>query len=66
MIITYYIDDGNASSKGNLRFVDIPDEELIGLAEDETLEDYIDEVVKEDFWENVRPAWDREQIKHLL
>lgn len=35
------------------------------MGEDETIEDYINDIVQEDFQNNIFPIWDKEQIAKL-
>lgn len=61
MKITYHIEDGYIG-KSRPHYVEIPDEELKQMGEDETLEEYIDEIVQEHFQQHITPYWDKVQI----
>lgn len=61
MKITYYVEDGYVGPS-RPHYVDIPDDELKQLGEDETIEEYVDEIVQEHFQQYITPYWDKNQI----
>lgn len=64
MRITYHIKDGYVGGS-RPHYIEIPDDELRQMGEDDSVEEYIDEMVREHFQQNISPYWDRKQINHL-